>query len=741
MKTPKINKTNLKARGVKDTVQFGIKDSGLAHIFNVLRNQLYTDKILAVIREYSANAIDANVDAGKKDIPILVTLPTMVEPRFKVRDVGCALTQKDIHDIYAMYGESTKRDTNTQIGMLGIGSKSAFAYGDNFVINSFVDGTKHSYNAFIDPSQVGQISKLLEEPTDEEDGLEVIVPVNEDDVEEFQEKAYDLFKLFKIKPKVVGGSPELRKSIEDSDKVLFAGDDWEFLLKKNDDYSRDRAVAIMGNIGYPIDRRGLGYDDDEAIKELLNSNIRVEFEIGELEIAANREGLQYTDFTKKNIIDKLEKVRNEMGDKMVAKFDGCKTLFETKQLYFSLFDLASGLHSIRDIVKHRINFNGVNVTNNEFKHVGEDDAMKFVKYEKKRTKYHPSTKWKAYVKDDTVFVHNDSGHRRGALAKVLPIMLDDEKDVYIVEWSAPAARKAFEKETGFDAPMLKMSELEKGDLSKYGFGGGFRGSNGKVYNQNPQNLKRVLELDNTDDASHERDGRSYATSWKETKADIENGMGVYVEIDRYKIVDHRSYHDNKKPHQLIEDVLYKMEQLGIEVPTIIGVKKSIVEKINKDNWISLREYLKQELDKLVFEHNVNQLYNDEETRKEMDSTLVDIISAIKGSLTFSQGAASKLANTSGKSDSDAKLGFGTDLTVSKLFSILRSLDSSMGVTVQHKKNKDKTPLELAYKNVVDQYPLLDHVETWGWKRKDKTVKAITDYINIVDLNNVPAMLS
>ena len=59
-----------------------------------------------------------------------------------------------------MYGESTKRGTNEQIGQLGLGSKSAFAYGDNFIINSYVKGTKTTYNAFIDPSDVGQISKI-----------------------------------------------------------------------------------------------------------------------------------------------------------------------------------------------------------------------------------------------------------------------------------------------------------------------------------------------------------------------------------------------------------------------------------------------------------------------------------------------------------------------------------------------------------------------------------------------------
>jgi hypothetical protein len=61
------------------SVSFGIKQDGLAHIFGVLRNQLYSDKILAVIREYSANALDANVEAGS-DKPIVVTAPNSLDP-------------------------------------------------------------------------------------------------------------------------------------------------------------------------------------------------------------------------------------------------------------------------------------------------------------------------------------------------------------------------------------------------------------------------------------------------------------------------------------------------------------------------------------------------------------------------------------------------------------------------------------------------------------------------------------
>ena len=190
------------------SVKFGIKESGIAHIFNVLRNQLYSDKVLAVIREYSTNAVDAHIEVGKGDVPIKVTLPTALTPEFKVRDFGRGLTEQQIGEIYAMYGESTKRGTNEQIGQLGLGSKSAFAYGDNFVINSFVKGDKTTYNAFIDPSDVGQISKIHSEKTDENDGIEIVIPVKSDDYDEFYRKATELYKYFKVVPDVGGTNKE-----------------------------------------------------------------------------------------------------------------------------------------------------------------------------------------------------------------------------------------------------------------------------------------------------------------------------------------------------------------------------------------------------------------------------------------------------------------------------------------------------------------------------------------------------
>ena len=362
MKSQPINQASLQSSGIQSTVSFGIKDSGIAHIFNVLRNQLYSDKVQAVMREYSTNAADAHVEAGVKDRPIEVTLPNRMEPVFKVRDFGPSLNDDEIKDVYAFYGESTKRNTNEQTGQLGLGSKSAFAYGDNFVINSFIDGKKHSYNAFIDPSQVGQISKLSTEDTNEEDGVEIVIPVHSDDFDEFKDKAVNLYKYFDVKPIIHGlqSNHEWKAILEKKENVLFSGDGWKWTDVRNDNYygrHRGDAVAIMGNIGYPIEESSLNLDsDDYALSNLLCENLKIKLPIGDLEMSASREALQYTDFTRKNLISKLKEIQRDIGDQITNQFGEAKTLHDAKCLFGSIFRTDSPLYPLKDTLKDHLHW-------------------------------------------------------------------------------------------------------------------------------------------------------------------------------------------------------------------------------------------------------------------------------------------------------------------------------------------------------------------------------------------------
>jgi DNA topoisomerase VI subunit B len=172
-----------------------VKQENLAHIFSILRNSLYSDKAGAIIREYSTNAYDAHVQAGIKETPIKINCPSRFSPLLSIRDYGFGLNEEQIFNVYASYGESTKRHTNDQVGMMGLGSKSAFSYTDSFTVISYNDGLKKSYLAYIDDSGIGKIMKVNEEPTDET-GIEIQVPVKPLDCYQFENAIVEAVKIF-----------------------------------------------------------------------------------------------------------------------------------------------------------------------------------------------------------------------------------------------------------------------------------------------------------------------------------------------------------------------------------------------------------------------------------------------------------------------------------------------------------------------------------------------------------------
>ena len=74
---------------------------------------------MAVLREVTTNALDAHVAAGVTR-PSRST-PTELAPVLTIKDYGVGLSVEDIRNIFSQYGASTKRETNDQVGSLGLG--------------------------------------------------------------------------------------------------------------------------------------------------------------------------------------------------------------------------------------------------------------------------------------------------------------------------------------------------------------------------------------------------------------------------------------------------------------------------------------------------------------------------------------------------------------------------------------------------------------------------------------------
>lgn len=275
---------------------------------HILRNALYTDKVLAIIREYSANAWDAHRDAGSPDRPIKVMIPTFEDPTLSIRDFGEGLSQDEIFRIYTQYGASTKRDSDVAVGMLGIGSKSGFAYSDSFTITSFNKGTKSIYTAALDASNKGVINLMHEEPTDET-GILIQIAVRPGDIPQFERKAREFFKYFLPRPDINIEVPELPKTQKNFKNGI--------LYEDLDTYTDRGWVAVMGCVSYRVNANQLE-DFEEGLPTFVkNSSGALYFDIGDVQISASREELEYTERTKRKLIDRFNDLVTEYVEQVL----------------------------------------------------------------------------------------------------------------------------------------------------------------------------------------------------------------------------------------------------------------------------------------------------------------------------------------------------------------------------------------------------------------------------------------
>lgn len=299
--------------------EFRIRNSAKA--FNILSSGLYANKIRAIIRELSCNAVDSHTAAGKADTPFDVHLPNALEPHFSIRDYGTGLTHEQVTNIYTTYFESTKTSSNEFIGALGLGSKSPFSYTDNFTVTAIKDGVKGIYTAFINEAGVPSIALMTSEASDEPSGVEVKFAVNERyDYGKFRDEARNVYKHFNLKPVISGNSDFTFELADYESRDIIPG----VHSYKN---GCSKSVAVMGNIAYPIEvpqaDQSLG-----DLRNLLTCGLEMHFGIGELDFQASREGLSYIPQTVASIKDKLEALNNALVLVLAKEADAIANLWD-----------------------------------------------------------------------------------------------------------------------------------------------------------------------------------------------------------------------------------------------------------------------------------------------------------------------------------------------------------------------------------------------------------------------------
>lgn len=214
-------------------IAFSIDTNAQALIIDRLTD-LYNDPLDASIREIISNAIDATV-ACASDKPIDVYAPTEENPFLTIRDYSLGMSLEDLETIYTKFGTSTKVSDNEQIGAYGLGAKAPLSYTHHFYIRSIYQGQVH--RGMVARTEEGLFLNLENpQPTSKLSGLQVTIPIKEDDVERTRAL---LNKYFYTNPLISNATLKFHRLEEPS------GSPYQELIKLN--ISEDDTLAIYGD--------------------------------------------------------------------------------------------------------------------------------------------------------------------------------------------------------------------------------------------------------------------------------------------------------------------------------------------------------------------------------------------------------------------------------------------------------------------------------------------------------------
>lgn len=351
-----VETREIEGSGVIESREFTITASAKA--FRILSDGLYTDKISTILRELACNAVDAHIEAGTADRQFDLKLPNHIDPIFRIRDYGTGISHEDVMNLYSTYFMSTKTNTNTQIGALGLGSKSPFSYTDSFTVISYFNGKKSIYTANIGSKGIPEIHLMLSQDNDEHNGLEVSFAVKETNFCEFETKARTIYRHFDPLPNVTG----VEKFEIDIRNFVLAGKNWQVYTPKNN-YSDNIPLAIMGLIEYPIEYSKLIEVSDDDKKLLQRLPVAFNFKIGELDITSNREALSYDARTSKNIVKHVKQSIEQISKEIGKKFTKCKTLWDAKILFWEMVKSNQAIETIVKRSNINLQFNGQRLDN------------------------------------------------------------------------------------------------------------------------------------------------------------------------------------------------------------------------------------------------------------------------------------------------------------------------------------------------------------------------------------------
>ena len=322
-----------------------IDPSGMAHVMSILTN-LYANAPLAVLREYATNARDSHVAAGSNR-PIEVNLPTDLNPSLVIRDYGVGLSEQEIIEVYARYGASTKRDTDDQVGAFGLGCKSAFTLGQQFVVTAVKDGRRTVALFALGADGAGGVTILNRADTAEPNG--VLISIGVPDAGHMRRAATGFFSTWRPGTVHVDGQEP---------STVFAGafpiTDRVHLAAPGNLVAASGMHVVMGGVGYLVSDSLMirAARDDQSLARLVGSlranatRLYVQVDIGAVDITPSREALRDTDKTLRSVKLGLLALRDGIVPAVQAELDSQPDMARAGFVLATVRPRLAGLHDL-----------------------------------------------------------------------------------------------------------------------------------------------------------------------------------------------------------------------------------------------------------------------------------------------------------------------------------------------------------------------------------------------------------
>lgn len=330
--------SNVKVDGDISRNAVGIDTNNLGFILTIISTKLYSKPIESFIREITSNAWDSHIEAKTSD-PVVISINHSVTDTTKlqvsIQDFGTGLSPERFDKVFKKAGSSTKRETNDQIGMFGIGRFSALSVADMVHIVSNYNGKKYTYMMYKNGTEIN-IDLALEQDTTDPNGLIFSLDIPKRDWTVLKGGIINQLRYFDN----VFVKGDYSSDFNNSFNMIKIQAYNTFLISSRDP-ENNTSTILLGKVAYPIEVSELHnyaetVEDRNIIDAIssINRKISVKFNIGELQVTPNREQILYKEDTARTIINRYKEFFAEL--KEIKREEFAKEEMTFMKLYDSM---------------------------------------------------------------------------------------------------------------------------------------------------------------------------------------------------------------------------------------------------------------------------------------------------------------------------------------------------------------------------------------------------------------------